>query len=682
MIRHNMNRQMVNHYSWGIALTSLLMTACSQDKDVFSQGNIQDAEYAESFKQMIGGDIDKNQTWVTGTVINAQITTSGPATVSAYTLGKENRVLYARQKIDGSGTFKFAVPQNLDSRIAFEADYGDAEKVWRKMDLSLTLNQSVVLDMRRGPVSRAASMSGSNSVASPAESLCGNSNPSTEGSYAGHHFGYTTFPGWSWDNLALAVPEAKNPSANGQITNYELISTGPFYLSLLYGYTGSYLSCILGYYYYKEQGKYDDLVMVDLCDVLQHDYIDGYAKVQYQLDNETAWHDANFDYRDGFTAPFTTQTKRLNDDNYNTLLVNQKYNGVAGIQGIRGLTFQINVPVGYRLGFYLKTRNAIAAQVENLRELGVDEKYLNSGKGLCFSGAELNAKTKFAFRSVIQKYDGYTFMGLDDTPNGGDYDCNDVTFGLTAGNGGSLPGVLLPGVQDLDSKKYYNNDGTITDEPKDSYVQNVIEGRDPFDFGTTPEPGQPDTEPGEGGLPGVFDLPGWTIAYEDMGTIGDFDFNDVVIKVIPNTAKKARIYLCANGGTIDAEFHYDGPGGDVNFGNIHKYMASMTNTQEKLTTPAVLLGEVEWPDGYTIPTDAHRFYILVEGKKICVSTEAGIIPKAICVQGDWAWPREKTSLATAYSTLTRWATNLNDAEARDWYHHPDKTQTVDLGEQE
>ena len=658
-----------------LALTacSLFMFSCVQDAD----NSLFENRYAEEFMTMLGGNIDKSQTWVTGTVVEASVTTSGPATVSAYTLGKESRVLYGRKQVNGSGTFRFAIPQNLDTEIAFEADYGDAEKVWRKMDLSLALEQKVTLNLGRSAAVRSA-MAPSNSVVSPPASLCGSSNSSTDGGYAGHHFGYTTFPGWSWDNLAKAVPEAKNPSANGQITNYELISTGPFYLSLLYGYTGTYQSTVLGYYYYKEEGKYNDLVMVDLCDVLLHDYIDGYAKVQYQLNGEAIWHDSNFDYRDGFTAPFTTQTQRLNDDSYNSLLVNQKYGGVNGLQGIRGLTFQINVPVGYRLGFYLKTRSAIQSQIDNLRKLGVDEKYLKSGKGLCFSGAALNAKTKYAFRSVIQKYDGYTFMGLDDTPAGGDYDCNDVTFGLTAGNGGSLPGVLLPGVKDLDNNKYYNNDGTITEQPKDSYVQNVIEGRDPFDFGNQ----QPAPDPGTGGTqpapipPTVFDLPAWTIAYEDMGTVGDFDFNDVVIKVVPNTAGKATVYLCATGGTNDAELHYDGPSGDVNFGKVHAKMPSMTNTRDGITKPFVKLGEVDWPESYTMPTHANRFYIISSGQKICVTLQPGAVPKAICVAGDWQWPKENVNLVKAYGTLTKWATNINNAEARDWYNHPDRSNII------
>ncbi len=654
------------------ALTAATLTSCT-DNDVSQY----DSRYSADFEKAIGGKIDPSQTWVTGTVISAEVKTSGEATVRAYTLGKETRVLYAEKDINGSGTFTFGIPQNLDTRIAFEADYGDAEKVYRKMDLTLALTQKTTIDLSRGATTRA--MAESNSVPNPPASLCGSSNQSTEDGYAGHHFGYTSFPGWTWDNLAQAVPEANGtkPHERNQITNYELISTGQFYLCLLYGCTGTYYERTLGYYYYKEQGKYDDLVMVDLLDVLSYDYIDDYAKVQYQLMGQNTWMDTNFDYKDGdgLTANKATTSirSRVGDNAFNTLLVNKEYGGENGIQGIRGLTFQINVPVGYRLGFYLRCNTTNNDQKEALRSLGIAEKYL-TGKATCFSGADLNIKTAYKYRSIIQKFDGYTFMGLEDNPTGGDYDSNDVTFGLTAGNGGSLPGVLLPGVQDLDTKKYYNNDGTITDEPKESYVQNVIEGRDPDDFGPSTTPGEGEEE--QEVIPSVKDLPAWTFGFEDMGMTGDFDFNDVVLKVVPNTANRAKIYICAAGGSLDAGLHYEGPSGDINFGSIHQYMPSMTNTNGKITQEPVLVGEVSWPDGFTMPTDAYRFYITVKGERINVNTTPGQAPKAICVQGDWQWPLENISLITAYGMLTKWATNINDAEVRDWYKHPNKTQVV------
>ena len=156
-----------------------------------------------------------------------------------------------------------------------------------------------------------------------------------------------------------------------------------------------------------------------------------------------------------------------------------------------------------------------------------------------------------------------------------------------------------------------------------------------------------------------------------MGTIGDFDFNDVVLKVVPNTANKAKVYICATGGTYEPDFHYNGPKGDQNFGSLHNFMPKFTNTRDKvITMEPVLVGEVDWPDGYTMPTDASRFYIIVNGQSIGITTQTGVAPKAICVQGNWRWPRESVSIVSAYTTLSDWALNINDADARDWYNHP------------
>ena len=107
---------------------SVAMTGCSSvddDADVVSD---RDYEYVADFMEMIGGKVDKNQTWVTGTAISATVKTSGEAVVSVYTLGKETRTLYARKKVDGKGVLVFDIPQNSDEMIAFEAEYGDGER--------------------------------------------------------------------------------------------------------------------------------------------------------------------------------------------------------------------------------------------------------------------------------------------------------------------------------------------------------------------------------------------------------------------------------------------------------------------------------------------------------------------------------------------------------------------------
>ena len=110
---------------WGALAIAFSLTGCldSPDNSLFEN------RYNENFEAMLGGKIDKSQTWVTGSVIQANVRTSGAATINVYTLGKETRILYARQKVNGSGQLRFAIPQNKDAYIAFEADYGDAEKV-------------------------------------------------------------------------------------------------------------------------------------------------------------------------------------------------------------------------------------------------------------------------------------------------------------------------------------------------------------------------------------------------------------------------------------------------------------------------------------------------------------------------------------------------------------------------
>ena len=106
-------------------------------------------------------------------------------------------------------------------------------------------------------------------------------------------------------------------------------------------------------------------------------------------------------------------------------------------------------------------------------------------------------------------------------------------------------------------------------------------------------------------------------------------------------------------------------------GNMFKYMPAVSNVSGSITKEAVYVGEVDWPEGYTMPTDASRFYMKVKnGNTVAVSTQAGEVPHAICVAGDWRWPLEHVNLAEAYPMVGKWATNLSNQEARDWYNHP------------
>lgn len=113
-----------------------------------------------------------------------------------------------------------------------------------------------------------------------------------------------------------ALPEGKAAATNNPDgISYEFTSDGYqgqgvygdntiVSLSYLYGYTGYTKSRIVGYYTHSE-GTYSDLELHDLGETHANDYLASpgtsnyQAKVQYQLDGEDKWYDANFFYMDG-----------------------------------------------------------------------------------------------------------------------------------------------------------------------------------------------------------------------------------------------------------------------------------------------------------------------------------------------------------------------------------------------
>ena len=179
---------------------------------------------------------------------------------------------------------------------------------------------------------------------------------------------------------------------------------------------------------------------------------------------------------------------------------------------IRGITFKLSIPQGKEFGFYLRTDAALsAAQKTNLTNLGVTESKLPKYSAN-YSCAAMNTGSN-NFRSAIAIYDNFTFMGMDDDLGGGDYDCNDVTFALSNTKG----------------EKYIPE---FTESTKNSnWNKDVIEKH--------PEYINPPSLEGT-------NLQSWTLAFENAGLDNDYDFNDVVLKVTPDTKNgKAEVKLLA-----------------------------------------------------------------------------------------------------------------------------------------
>ncbi len=163
----------------------------------------------------------------------------------------------------------------------------------------------------------------------------------------------------------------------------------------------------------------------------------------------------------------------------------------------------------------------------------------------------------------------------------------------------------------------------------------------------------------------------WTIAFEDMGTLGDFDFNDVVLyvkyaKTTGNT--KADVYLMAAGGTLETYLYY---GGTQLGDEVHKALAStgykvMINTEAskegmsgKDTGEYKLLhSQLEVGENFTLSpaTGVGQFKIKVTRSdetyyEVTPPQEGGKVPQAIIIEGQWQWPKETHHIYDAYPLI-------------------------------
>lgn len=596
--------------------------------------NTTNGKYAQAWEEQFG-NVDPNQTWNGAVTVTAQIVTGGEsAKVYATTLGEERRIILGEKEINGSGPLTFDVPQGIGEYVCISKESASGNEYKRVK----------VEDLRAGGAKVTFSSNG-NFLLAPA--LKADATGILNGSPLVKNWGYSTFPGWAWQDISEAMPESDK--CEGQITNYDLISRGKFYISTIFGYTGTSDGRVIGYYYYTDN-DYSTLVYVPMLEVLNYDYFDGMAKTQWRKIGETEWHDTNYDFFDkisGYTNNNSAwKSARANDDIFVCYDVNDKFG--ADIDAVRGCTFQVDAPVGSRVGFYIEFQNSYKndgrTQWTYLNKLGIKNLGTqNNWKLRNHSTRDLQAQKHNT--SIIKIYDGFRFIGLEDANYKGDSDCNDVVLGLVSGNDGTLPGVQLPDIFDKDDPDtpYYNPDGTKSDKPKtDEEVEKE-------------------------------NLQTWTMGFEDMGSVGDFDFNDVVLRITPDPKnQKAYIKICATGGSHKADLYYDG----TLIGEVHELLGvdGIANTTTA-TVPFKEVATVDWPTGYTMQEKASLFYIVVKGikgedVKVTVPTRAGDVPHAICVPGKWQWPKENVNIADAYTVFGKWGTNYNNPDCWNWYQQP------------
>lgn len=144
------------------------------------------------------------------------------------------------------------------------------------------------------------------------------------------------------------------------------------------------------------------------------------------------WYDANFDMGDTFDAPHPNLSARRNDDAYNSIAVYNRYGN--NISAIRGISFTVKVPKGKYVGFYHRIEG-VSQPEQYDRFVKMDIKPYTSRdkfKAMNFSCEAMNMNMKGSYRSCVFKTPNAIWLGMENDYTGGDLDCNDVMFEVSA----------------------------------------------------------------------------------------------------------------------------------------------------------------------------------------------------------------------------------------------------------
>lgn len=168
-------------------------------------------------------------------------------------------------------------------------------------------------------------------------------------------------------------------------------------------------------------------------------------------------------------------------------------------------------------------------------------------------------------------------------------------------------------------------------------------------------------------------------AFEDLGSIGDFDFNDVVIRLSTPVNGKSDIEVVAAGGTMETYVNYGSGDAPVRLGaEVHAALGvSSVNTMVNTTGVDVN----RFAKLATIPVAADADLTMLplgieckgnDGQTIRVTRSMannGRAPLSIVVtgndEGKWFWPTERCNIAVSYEDFGAWGASVSSHP--EWY---------------
>ena len=176
-------------------------------------------------------------------------------------------------------------------------------------------------------------------------------------------------------------------------------------------------------------------------------------------------------------------------------------------------------------------------------------------------------------------------------------------------------------------------------------------------------------------------------AFEDCGVIGDFDFNDVVLRAsAADEDDHFELWACAAGGEFQSEIFFGTGDSKVSLGEIHSLLGvgstAMTNTGGTSDVNFAKIGRFALGD-YDIDNLPFTIRVTAGGKlKAEVTTRltataskdaAGSnAPLYVVVMGNdegvWNWPKERINIANAFTGFATWGSDATSETM--WYNTP------------
>ena len=137
---------------------------------------------------------------------------------------------------------------------------------------------------------------------------------------------------------------------------------------------------------------------------------------------------------------------------------------------------------------------------------------------------------------------------------------------------------------------------------------------------------------------------------EDLGTIGDFDFNDVVFDAYLYESGKIEIDVLAAGGTLPIAV----AGKDITIGKMSNTGVNNGRPTQHISISAEEATTKDWTSLKKIPIVVTRDITDAVDGSVELTAEQGKAPQKICVPLTTDWVDEYVNINTAYPNFAKW----------------------------